>query len=291
VLPGSGTAFPEYYAGSLAAHGYVAFGLAYIGIDPLPADCIEIPLEDVEKALDWLKRQPSVDAARVGIIGISKGAELTLLIASLRPRDFKAVVAVSGSSVVWEGYFHNSQAKDHSSMKPNRSSWSYHGEALPFVPKGVGPETRERAEREEAGRKIDFYASGYRDHKAVERATIAVEKIEAPTLLVASETDGAWNAAEMTRDVENRMRTHSRRCESLIYPDSAHQILDGWLPPNPGLPDILAGRSSDDLFAATREGTVHASMDSWRRIKSFFDANLRSRTAENIHASPSERKK
>ncbi len=297
VFSGSEGGFAMFHAGTLASYGYTTFALAYsrprmpgapaADFDALPEDGIEMPLEYVEHALDWLKRQPSVDPTRIAVTGMSKGAELALLIASLRPHDFKAVVPVSGSSVVWEGYFHASQPKDHGSMKPSRSSWSYRGKPLPFVLKGLTPESPERTKREEAGHMVDFYASGYRDKAAVERARIPVEKIEAPTLLVASEMDGAWNAAEMSRDVDLRMRAQGRRPELLIYPDSAHQITDAWLPPNPRLPERSAGHSREQLFAGTREGTIHASADSWTHIKTFLDANLKpSKVA--IRVEPSE---
>ncbi len=50
--------------------------------------------EDIEAALDWLARQPEVDAARLGIIGHSVGAGAALLAASRRP-SLRAVVSLA----------------------------------------------------------------------------------------------------------------------------------------------------------------------------------------------------
>lgn len=50
--------------------------------------------EDIEAGLDWLRRQPNVDAKRLGLMGHSVGAAAALLAAAKRS-DVKAVVSVS----------------------------------------------------------------------------------------------------------------------------------------------------------------------------------------------------
>jgi pimeloyl-ACP methyl ester carboxylesterase len=50
--------------------------------------------EDLEHAVDWLQRQPDVDARRVGAIGHSVGAGAALLLASRR-QDLAAVVSLA----------------------------------------------------------------------------------------------------------------------------------------------------------------------------------------------------
>lgn len=50
--------------------------------------------EDIEHGLDWLHRQPEVDASRCAVLGHSVGAGAALLVASRRP-DVAAVVSVS----------------------------------------------------------------------------------------------------------------------------------------------------------------------------------------------------
>jgi dienelactone hydrolase len=239
-------------------------------------DGIELPLEYVEKGFAWLKQQASVDPARIGVIGISRGTEAALLLASMHARDFKAVVAVSPTSVVWEGYSRDPRVKGESSIKPGRSSWSLHGKPIPFLPKALTPETRARIQRNGAVDTIEFYGPAYRDKTAVKRARIPVENIEAPILLVGSEADGIWPVVAMARDIEAAMRAHDARCELLIYPDSSHVIDDACLPPAYGThPPRSAGRWENLSFGGTAEGTVHASTESWRRIKAFFDSNLR----------------
>ena len=50
--------------------------------------------EDIEHGLEWLHRQPEVDAARCAVLGHSVGAGAALLVASRRP-DVAAIVSVS----------------------------------------------------------------------------------------------------------------------------------------------------------------------------------------------------
>jgi dipeptidyl aminopeptidase/acylaminoacyl peptidase len=50
--------------------------------------------EDLGQAVDWLQKQPAVDAARVGVVGHSVGAGAALLLASQR-QDLAAVVSLA----------------------------------------------------------------------------------------------------------------------------------------------------------------------------------------------------
>jgi hypothetical protein len=102
VLGGSEGGLGEGRAALLASHGYATLALAYFGIEELPEELIEIPLETFDAGLDWFAAQDAVDAERVAMMGASKGAEAALLVASRRP-EVRAVVAYMPSNVVWQG--------------------------------------------------------------------------------------------------------------------------------------------------------------------------------------------
>ncbi|MEW6212266.1 MAG: acyl-CoA thioesterase/BAAT N-terminal domain-containing protein, partial [Acidobacteriota bacterium] len=104
VLGGSegGLQGSEPGAALLAAHGYAALALAYFGMEGLPKTLELIPLEYLKKGTDWLAAQPSVDRARLAVMGGSKGGELALLLAATFP-ELKAVVAYVPSGLVWQG--------------------------------------------------------------------------------------------------------------------------------------------------------------------------------------------
>ena len=67
-------------------------GIAYFGIDSLPATLGEIPLEYFERALAWLVRQPEVQPGRLAVLGISRGSEMALQLGATFPA-IRAVVA------------------------------------------------------------------------------------------------------------------------------------------------------------------------------------------------------
>jgi dienelactone hydrolase len=68
----------------------------------LPPTLSNIPLEYFSTALKWMSAQPSVDASRVGVVGLSRGAELALLLGTIHP-EVHAIVAYMPSNVICAG--------------------------------------------------------------------------------------------------------------------------------------------------------------------------------------------
>ena len=56
--------FASQAAALLAAHGFPSLALGYFGLDGLPPDLIEIPLEYFRAAIAWLSAQPGVKSGR-----------------------------------------------------------------------------------------------------------------------------------------------------------------------------------------------------------------------------------
>jgi dienelactone hydrolase len=244
--------------------------LAYFRVEPLPKDLIEMPLEYFDRAIAFLKHRESVDPARLGVFGLSKGAEGALLLASRNPSLFQAIVAIAPSSVVWEGGVRDPAKTGYAAIKPEDSSWSFAGRPLPFLAKVITPETKQRIEKEGSVDTIDFYLPALSDRKAVMRARIPVERITAPVLLVASDADHMWPSGRMARDVCLAMRSHGRSCERLIYPDAAHSIPEPWWPVGYGTSPLPPGNWAKASLGGSEEGTVEAGIDAWPKILEFF---------------------
>ena len=99
VLGGSeGGALVTRDAPIYASRGYAVLALPYYSpagwsptgptpaaLPSLPPAFVDIPVERLQQARDWLAQQPQVDASRIGVLGTSKGAELALLAAAKMP--------------------------------------------------------------------------------------------------------------------------------------------------------------------------------------------------------------
>ena len=91
TLSGSNGGLSENRAKLLASNGFAVFALGYFGIDGLPSKFQNIPFEYFETAFMWLKGQTNLDSSRIGLYGVSRGAELSLILGSLFPDSVQAI--------------------------------------------------------------------------------------------------------------------------------------------------------------------------------------------------------
>ena len=81
---------PMDVSAMFARCGIAALGICYWNVDGLPKELVRVPVDPFEKAILWLKNKGH---EKIIMYGISKGAELVLLCASLMP-DICGVVAL-----------------------------------------------------------------------------------------------------------------------------------------------------------------------------------------------------
>src|SRR5690606_308251 len=91
-------------AETIAAEGYAVLALAHFGKEGLPPELEEVPLEYFGKAIAWMKSSPNIDSSKLGIIGISRGSTLALLLPTIYP-EFDAVVALAPTHVMWQATY------------------------------------------------------------------------------------------------------------------------------------------------------------------------------------------
>ncbi|TFH41789.1 MAG: hypothetical protein E4G96_04810 [Chrysiogenales bacterium] len=205
----------------LASKGFAVFSVAYFGIDPLPKELVEVPLEFFERAVDFLKKQPMIDTARMGIFGYSKGGELALLLASRHP-EIKAVAAYSPSAYVWQGLSKRGQ---------KISSWSYQGKPISFVPMDIPLLTivklifgRPVSLRSAYERGLEKYS------KEADKARIPVEKIKAPILITAGDEDAVWPADIFANEIEKSMKHVGSTIINIHEKKGGHLTTQAYLP-------------------------------------------------------------
>ncbi|MBX7249078.1 MAG: dienelactone hydrolase [Caulobacteraceae bacterium] len=236
----------------LAQAGYVTLAVAYFAADGLPPALVEIPIETFDRALAWLERRPEADMGRLGLIGVSKGAEAALIEASRR-REFHAVVAGVPSNVVWQGI-------DLSNWTQAKSSWSIGGRPMDFVPYDASqPFTGIR----------DLYDRSMRSEGQEGAAAIPVERINADLLLISGGQDGLWNSTEMAARIKRRLeaRRWAHRVEHIDYPAAGHGVVGG--------PVTLEQAQQLTQVGGTAEGNYAARQEVWGRILAFFDRALK----------------
>jgi dienelactone hydrolase len=110
---GGGFGIHDRTAALLACHGFTALAYDWCGsherpVEDLPSKVVDIPIEGPVKALRWLQRHESVRNKPVAIHGVSRGAELAMIIATL-PQDGRvprlaAVSSLSGSDRIVQGF-------------------------------------------------------------------------------------------------------------------------------------------------------------------------------------------
>ena len=97
VIDGSAR-IKEDLAASVAMKGFVVLSLAYFKGEGLPPDYSHVKLEYFEKAIEFLQGQACVQVGGVGLLGLSKGCDLSLSCASFLPvTKVRAVATVNGS--------------------------------------------------------------------------------------------------------------------------------------------------------------------------------------------------
>jgi len=222
VLGGGGGAIDEYQGAMLASHGYAALNLAYFNQPGLPRGLVNIPLESFDNAIRWMRRQPWLSDRLLAVWGPSRGGELALLLGATFP-DINAVAAWVPSGVMFWGIGANESGDPY-----DRASWTFNGRPLPYLQQDnrcvAPPPAMER------GKPIAYapiYRSHLQDRRAVERATIAVERIRGPVQLVSGGDDQMWPSAELADIAFDRLqsRGHRHPFRHLKFAKAGHQIL------------------------------------------------------------------
>lgn len=233
----------------LASAGYAALGFPYRSPDRgqgqaipgLPSVFSEIPVDRLEQVHEWALADTRVDPERIGLWGVSKGAEFAI-IAAANYSWLDAVAAIVPSDVVWEGFGSGTLERT------GTPSFALKGKPLPFVPYG------------EPGRLRNSKESGrWQNPQAAAEARIPIERYQGLLLVAGGEQDRSTDSAGMSQAIAERRAEMGRHTVSLIYPDAAHGLTGGGL-----LDPIESDRGG------TVEGNGHARKAVWAATLDLF---------------------
>jgi uncharacterized protein len=238
VLGGSDGGIPSRRARVLAQNSFPALALGYFKTTRTPEYLDMIPLEYFDEPIEWLKKNSHTQGGRIVVIGESKGAELALLLASRKP-EISGLVAFVPSAVVFQGI-----PKDYRSR---RSSWSYRGEQVPYVPYDL-------TNLPDPNNVLSIYRNSLKQQEAVARALIPVAGIKGPILLFSAKDDRMWPSVEMSEMIMRTLKDQgfSYTYEHIPYDNAGHTMTEYY------------------MMGGTEEGNRKARIDSTERMLSFL---------------------
>ena len=174
-------------------HGISALGITLFSGKETGKYLDRVPLEYVENAILWLKKQ---GYEKIAVDGISKGSEYALLTASMFPDDITCVIARVPSYFVSEGMIGRSGPSE-------TSCWTYQSQELAFVPYKI----REFHIIRQFLTHHEFNILDYNTDKEVTpEAIIPIEKINGPILLISTQADTVWPSAEQADYMESYLQ-------------------------------------------------------------------------------------
>ncbi len=190
-------------AGVFQSHGLTALALAYVMEEGLPGQFFHVPIDLLETAA---KRLHGMGYEKIGLWGISKGAELALTAGSFLPKLINAVVAVSPINTVCQGF----TMKKGISIAPG-STWTFHGREIPYTAFGLDKfplcHVLRKSIRARELTMYDLYLPLVQNPAPA--AVIQVEKITGPVLLISSKADTMWPSDLAAKQVMKRLQQHS----------------------------------------------------------------------------------
>lgn len=203
-----------------ADRGISAMGVCYWNVEGLPDSIIRVPLEPFEKAVSWLREK---GYEKIYIYGISKGAELALLCASLIS-DINGVIALSPSHCIWGGIQGNGSLFSKTFSKQSEFTWR--GKDFPcMIAKVKYGRLFLNLIKERQINMRYLYEEPLMNFE--EGTAIQVENIKGDILLIYPENDTMWPSKESVDYITRRLkeRGFSYSVQTLGYEKASHILV------------------------------------------------------------------
>lgn len=279
-----GMASQSLQAALLAARGFVVFVMSYFNYAHLSKELYEVPIEIFYEAVKWLTLNDKVKSDQIAAIGIFKGAEGLLASAAMLPEiNLKAIIAISPSNVIWQGL-----GKGRPKLK---SSWSFQGKPLPYLKiksKRIIPQFILSSIVTKLGLKKYFpkltrtsllpvYEAVKGNSYEIDQATIPVEKIQAPLLLIAGNKDKLWPSVYMSQAIINHRKSnfYNHQDEFVTFDGAGH--ITRFFPYLPSTIPWMVTRGGKMIinFGGNAYDNANAQENTWKKILAFLEKHLK----------------
>ncbi|XP_070623446.1 acyl-coenzyme A amino acid N-acyltransferase 1-like isoform X1 [Erythrolamprus reginae] len=239
----------EFRAGLLASKGFAVLALAFFAYDDLPQTLQVVDLEYFEEASSLLLKNPKVRGPGLGVIGLSKGAEIALAMSTFL-KEVVASVCINGPTRMGDTPLH------------------FHDVIIPGTPYPA-----EKIVINEMGLVSTLYCLGHPLDQTPEVSIIPVEKAQGHILFVVGEADKSFDSKVFAEAAMARAKKHGKNnCSLLSYPGAGHLIEP------PGSPVCYAYPLRFYPLPIQWGGEVKpqakAQEHSWNEILNFFKLHL-----------------
>ncbi len=259
---GSNLAVNALIAAPLASHGFNVLSVAYFGEKGLPSQLSGIPLEYFERVFSWLEKNPFTAGRQILVLGMSKGAELALLLASRYP-FIKKVATWAPHAYSFQGIAYKDE-----------SSWTYQGKPIPYIHapnRWVFAEMLQGMVRNEPFHFTPVYRKALAQATNRAEARIRVEDAQADLLLVTSTDCGMWNTYEGSLEIMDTLKkqNYSHYYDLVVYENAGEPYLVPYVIPLSHSSVKMAPRLILSM-GGTLEGNARAQAGAWQEALAFF---------------------
>ena len=258
---GSGLGINALVCAPLASHGFNVLSVPFFGEKGLPARLSRVPLEYFDRVFGWLAKHPLTSGREVQILGMSKGAEAALLLASRHPWITR-VALWAPHAYCFQGIAFR-----------NESSWTYAGKDLPYIRLKnrwlLGDALRCFLTNKPLGF-TPLYQKGLASARNREEARIRVENSHSELLLVTSRDCGMWNTYDGCTEIMETLRQHhyAHAVEQVVYEQAGEPYLVPYV-----IPIMSSVKLAPRLVfstGGTLEGNLRAQTGAWEKTIAFF---------------------
>uniref|UniRef100_A0A8C5M3T6 Bile acid-CoA:amino acid N-acyltransferase n=1 Tax=Leptobrachium leishanense TaxID=445787 RepID=A0A8C5M3T6_9ANUR len=239
----------EFRSSLLASRGFASLALAYFAYDDLPSSLGGMELEYFEEAAKILLGNPKVIGDGVGVVGVSKGAEIALATACFLPQ-VKATVCINGTNTV-----HGNPLTYGDLYMPG----------IPYVAEGILVS--------EIGAIQLRYTFGDPRRPEHEASIHPLEKARGPILFIVGEEDRNYDSTTYAKEAKARAdRFGKKDVRILLFPKAGH-LLDP-----PGSPFCLLSHIPllplPMMWGGELKAHCAAQETCWREMQDFLRLNI-----------------